>query len=133
MLNLLGIIGLAVAILVSVSLHEAGHMSTAKAFGMKVTKYFVGFGPTLWSFRKGETLKWTDPEWKTKDGPAYAAGLREGDLITSINGAPVTNYIQLVDGIRALAPEQPAQFGYERDGVAATATVTPKSASRKPI
>ena len=30
-------------------------MVTAKAFGMKVTRYFVGFGPTLWSFRKGET------------------------------------------------------------------------------
>ena len=30
-------------------------MVTAKAFGMKVTQYFVGFGPTLWSFRRGET------------------------------------------------------------------------------
>src|SRR5690606_34721541 len=36
-------------------LHEAGHMGTAKAFGMKVTRYFVGFGPTLWSFLRGET------------------------------------------------------------------------------
>jgi membrane-associated protease RseP (regulator of RpoE activity) len=55
MLNTIGIILLALAILVSVSLHEAGHMGTAKAFGMKVTKYFVGFGPTLWSFKKGDT------------------------------------------------------------------------------
>ena len=30
-------------------------MLTAKGFGMKVTKYFAGFGPTLWSFRRGET------------------------------------------------------------------------------
>ena len=30
-------------------------MVTAKAFGMKVTQYFVGFGPTIWSFRRGET------------------------------------------------------------------------------
>jgi membrane-associated protease RseP (regulator of RpoE activity) len=51
----IGIILLALAILVSVSLHEAGHMGTAKMFGMKVTKYFVGFGPTLWSFKKGDT------------------------------------------------------------------------------
>jgi membrane-associated protease RseP (regulator of RpoE activity) len=51
----IGIVLFALAILVSVSLHEAGHMVTAKMFGMKVTKYFVGFGPTLWSFRKGET------------------------------------------------------------------------------
>src|ERR1700730_5011475 len=52
---IVGIVIFALGILVSVCLHEAGHMVTAKAFGMKVTRYFVGFGPTLWSFRKGET------------------------------------------------------------------------------
>ncbi|MGY0006287.1 M50 family metallopeptidase [Micromonospora sp. I033] len=52
---LLGVALFALAILISVSLHEAGHMLTAKAFGMKVTRYFVGFGPTLWSFKRGET------------------------------------------------------------------------------
>ncbi|MEU3455094.1 site-2 protease family protein [Micromonospora sp. NPDC006766] len=55
MANLLGMVLFALAILISVSLHEAGHLLTAKAFGMKVTRYFVGFGPTLWSFRRGET------------------------------------------------------------------------------
>ena len=30
-------------------------MVSAKKFGMKVTQYFLGFGPTLWSFRRGET------------------------------------------------------------------------------
>src|SRR5215510_16011500 len=50
-----GIVLFALIILVSVCLHEAGHMVTAKAFGMKVTRYFVGFGRTLWSFRRGET------------------------------------------------------------------------------
>jgi membrane-associated protease RseP (regulator of RpoE activity) len=51
----IGLILGALAILVSVSLHEAGHMGTAKMFGMKVPRYFVGFGPTLWSFKRGET------------------------------------------------------------------------------
>src|SRR3954466_9458688 len=51
----LGVAGFALAILISVSLHEAGHMITAKGFGMKVTRYFVGFGPTIFSFRRGET------------------------------------------------------------------------------
>jgi len=55
MLYLVGVVAFALAILFSVSLHEAGHMLTAKRFGMKVTRYFVGFGPTLWSFRRGET------------------------------------------------------------------------------
>ncbi len=50
-----GIVIFALGILISVCLHEAGHMLTAKAFGMKVTRYFVGFGPTLWSFKRGET------------------------------------------------------------------------------
>src|SRR3984957_20252746 len=36
-------------------LHETGHFVTAKRFGMKCTQYFVGFGPTLWSFKRGET------------------------------------------------------------------------------
>ena len=43
------------ALLFSVMLHEAGHFFTAKRFGMKATQFFVGFGPTLWSLRKGET------------------------------------------------------------------------------
>jgi membrane-associated protease RseP (regulator of RpoE activity) len=54
-MEIIGIIVFAVGILVSVCLHEAGHMATAKAFGMKVTRYFAGFGPTLWSFKRGET------------------------------------------------------------------------------
>lgn len=51
----LGILGFVVALLVSVMLHEAGHFLTARKFGMKATQFFVGFGPTLWSRRKGET------------------------------------------------------------------------------
>jgi membrane-associated protease RseP (regulator of RpoE activity) len=54
-MGLVGILLFALGIIVSVCLHEAGHMVTAKSFGMKVSRYFVGFGPTLWSFRKGET------------------------------------------------------------------------------
>jgi membrane-associated protease RseP (regulator of RpoE activity) len=55
MAYLLGVVLFALAIFISVCLHEAGHMVTAKAFGMRVTRYFAGFGPTLWSFRRGET------------------------------------------------------------------------------
>lgn len=51
----LGIILFIVAILVVVMIHEAGHLIVAKVFGFKATKFFVGFGPPLWSFKKGET------------------------------------------------------------------------------
>jgi membrane-associated protease RseP (regulator of RpoE activity) len=42
-------------LLLSVMLHEAGHFATAKVFGMKASRFFVGFGPTIWSFKRGET------------------------------------------------------------------------------
>jgi membrane-associated protease RseP (regulator of RpoE activity) len=54
-LALIGALAFVLALLISVVLHEAGHFVTAKAFGMKVTQFFVGFGPTVWSRRKGET------------------------------------------------------------------------------
>jgi membrane-associated protease RseP (regulator of RpoE activity) len=55
LLYLLGVVAFVVAILASIGLHELGHMIPAKRFGGKVTQYFIGFGPTLWSRRKGET------------------------------------------------------------------------------
>ncbi|TDZ77163.1 M50 family metallopeptidase [Mycobacteroides salmoniphilum] len=48
----IGIALFALAILVSVALHECGHMWVAQATGMKVRRYFVGFGPTLWSTKR---------------------------------------------------------------------------------
>ncbi len=42
-------------IVVIVMVHEGGHFLAAKRGGMKVTEYFFGFGPRLWSFRRGET------------------------------------------------------------------------------
>ena len=55
MMFVIGIVLFALAILLSVALHECGHMWVALATGMKVRRYFVGFGPTLWSTRRGET------------------------------------------------------------------------------
>lgn len=52
---LLGVLIFVVALLVSIMLHEAGHFVSAKAFGMKATKFFVGFGNTVWSRQRGET------------------------------------------------------------------------------
>src|SRR5580698_8097125 len=44
-----------VILVVIVMLHELGHFLTAKWSGMKVTEFFVGFGPRLWSLKRGET------------------------------------------------------------------------------
>jgi membrane-associated protease RseP (regulator of RpoE activity) len=234
MLYWIGVIGFALTILISVSLHEAGHMITAKRFGMKVTRYFVGFGPTIFSFRRGETeygLKaiplggfckivgmtpqdddvdpadqpramWRFPVWKrtivmsagsithfllavtaawivaftlglpntnypttaaaemkqaatitvsdctwitlpadghackpgeagSVAGPAYAAGLRDGDLITKVGATAITSYGQLTEAIRA-QQTGPVTFEYRRAGATATATVNLVTANRKP-
>ncbi|MFD5570510.1 M50 family metallopeptidase [Streptomyces cadmiisoli] len=52
---ILGIVIFAVGLLFSIAWHELGHLSTAKVFGIRVPQYMVGFGPTIFSRRKGET------------------------------------------------------------------------------
>ncbi len=44
-----------VAIIFMIFMHEMGHFVTAKLTGMKVTEFFIGFGPRIWSFTRGET------------------------------------------------------------------------------
>src|SRR5487761_266066 len=195
-----------VALLVSVMLHETGHFVLAKKFGMKVTRYFVGFGPTIWSTWRGETeygfkalpfggfVKIVgmhslddpdDPEdeprsfrshpaWQrilvlcagsamhfllalflafglaltvgiandnTQLGtvstcvpvsltaydnssctgshvqsPAKLAGLRLGDVVTAIDGQPVTNFTQLTNMVLPQRPGTTATITVRRDG-----------------
>ena len=52
---LLGVLFVVVGIGVSIALHEIGHLAPAKAFGVKCSQYMIGFGPTIWSRRRGET------------------------------------------------------------------------------
>jgi membrane-associated protease RseP (regulator of RpoE activity) len=60
MMFVVGIALFALAILVSVALHECGHMWVARATGMKVRRYFVGFGPTVWSTMRPNRLGSTE-------------------------------------------------------------------------
>lgn len=52
---LVGIIVFLAVVMVSVALHEAGHMSAARVLGMKVPEFFVGFGKTLFSRTRNGT------------------------------------------------------------------------------
>src|SRR5215475_9232800 len=52
---LIGWIIFIAALLFSIMLHELGHFATAKWSGMKVSRFFLGFGNTVWSTRRGET------------------------------------------------------------------------------
>ena len=51
----MGILLFVFALLIVIMVHEAGHFTAAKLLGFKATKFFVGFGPTLWSVQRGET------------------------------------------------------------------------------
>jgi membrane-associated protease RseP (regulator of RpoE activity) len=55
LLYTLGVLIFALGLLLSIALHEIGHMVPAKKFGVKVTQYMVGFGPTVWSRKRGDT------------------------------------------------------------------------------
>ena len=190
-----------VAIVGVILVHEAGHFTAAKAFKMKVEEFFVGFGPRLWSVRRGETeygvklipaggyvriagmnpfqpppteeagRTYADkPPWqratvilagpvthfliailtlavvfvffgtqryapypeiqqvvRTLEGqtsPAVAAGLRPGDLITSINGK-TTKSSAAVQGVTEDSAGRPLVIAYLRDGQRRLAHVTP--------
>ncbi len=52
---IVGVLLLVVGLAASIALHEIGHLVPAKRFGVRVGQYMVGFGPTLWSRRFGET------------------------------------------------------------------------------
>ena len=54
-MEILGILFLIFVVMISIGLHEIGHLAPAKKFGVKVTQYMIGFGPTIWSTKKGDT------------------------------------------------------------------------------
>ncbi|MGW2620544.1 M50 family metallopeptidase [Streptomyces sp. NPDC001500] len=55
LMMILGIVVFAAGLLFSIAWHELGHLSTAKLFGIRVPQYMVGFGPTVFSRKKGDT------------------------------------------------------------------------------
>ena len=214
MMWVIGVVLFALGILISVALHECGHMWVARATGMKVRRYFVGFGPTLWSTRRPNKLGSTEygvkaiplggfcdiagmtsideiaPEdqryamykqktWKraavlfagpamnfvvglviiygialhwglpdlnpqqvayisetscvapaiakdkyaecTGDGPAAAAGIREGDVLVKVGNTDVHNSDEMVEAVRKA--NGPTPFVIERDGNKITTVV----------
>src|SRR4029078_5478254 len=48
-------VAIIVGLVLTIMLHEFGHYVAAKKSGMKVTEFFLGFGPRIWSYRRGET------------------------------------------------------------------------------
>jgi len=227
--NILGVCLGASAMLVSVLLHELGHLGAAKAMGASVTRFFVGFGPTVWSRRRKNTeygvkalplggfvtiagshtadedasdprALWRLPVWRrvvilgsgpvvhlvigfvvfwalaatlalpnpdnpgpnvtadaaltrpafvsvapcldagatadsacAQPGPAWAAGLRDGDRITRVGRQPVRTYGDLAAAIRTLPADQPVTLTYTRGSTTKITTLTPVPAIRPSV
>lgn len=186
------------AVIIMIVVHEFGHYITAKWSGMKVTEFFVGFGPRVWSFRKGETeygiraipaggfvkvigmnnLEEVDPAeehrafrsspaWRRVvmasagsfmhfvmafllafsllafvgkpsqttgvgsilslqgQSPAKDAGLQIGDNIRSINGAPVSSWLDITERLSKAEIGVPMTVSVTRDGNPMDFSITP--------
>ena len=103
----LGVLFLALGVSVSIALHEVGHLLPAKRFGVKVTQYMVGFGPTVWSRRRGET------EYGLKAVPlgGYIRMIgmfppKPGADPSILRGSSTGRFSQLMDQARAESMEQ---------------------------
>src|SRR5450759_1894542 len=103
----LGVLFVALGISVSIALHEYGHMFWAKKFGVKVTQYMVGFGPTIWSRTRGET------EYGVKaiplGGYTRMIGMfppKPGEDPSMLRGSSTGRFSQLMDQARQESMEQ---------------------------
>ena len=94
-------------LMVSIALHEIGHLVPAKLFGVRVTQYMVGFGPTLWSKRRGETEYGV--KWIPLGGYIRMIGMlppRPGEDGTRLRRVSTGPWQGLIDNARAAALEE---------------------------
>jgi membrane-associated protease RseP (regulator of RpoE activity) len=105
LLFILGVFFVVVGIVASIALHEVGHLVPAKLFKVRVMQYMIGFGPTMWSRKRGET------EYGVKAIPAggyvsmvgmYPPAEQDGTVRPSSTGM----FQSLADDARKLAAEQ---------------------------
>ncbi|GII55610.1 putative zinc metalloprotease [Planotetraspora thailandica] len=96
-----------VGLLVSIALHEIGHLVPAKLFKVRVTQYMVGFGPTMWSRRRGETEYGI--KWVPLGGYIRMIGMlppRPSDDPTKLRSVSTGPWQGLIENARAVALEE---------------------------
>ena len=107
LLYVLGVLFVALGVGLSIGLHEIGHLVPAKKFGVKVTQYMVGFGPTVWSRRRGETEYGI--KWIPLGGYIRMIGMfppRPGDAPGTLRVSSTGRFSQLADEARQLSLEE---------------------------
>lgn len=103
----LGVLFMAVGVGFSIGWHEIGHLVPAKKFGVRVPQYMVGFGPTAWSRRRGETEYGI--KWIPLGGYIRMIGMfppRKGQDPSQVRISSTGRMSQLVDEARAASFEE---------------------------
>jgi len=115
LLYLLGVLFFVVGVAASIGLHELGHLIPGKLYNVKVTQYFVGFGRTIWSRRRGET------EYGVKaiplGGYVKLVGMlppEPGEDPSTIRSRPTGMFAQLVDDARTAEYEHVGPHDHDR-------------------
>ncbi|SDK90094.1 M50 family metallopeptidase [Nonomuraea jiangxiensis] len=106
-LYLVGIILFLLGLVISIALHEIGHLVPAKLFGVRVTQYMVGFGSTAWSRRRGETEYGI--KWIPLGGYIRMIGMlppRPGDDPTRLRSTATGPFQGLIESARDAAQEE---------------------------
>ena len=102
-----GIVVFLLGLMVSIALHEIGHLVPAKLFGVRVSQYMVGFGTTAWSIRRGETEYGF--KWIPLGGYIRMIGMlppRPGDDPNKLRGTSTGPFQGLIDTARDAAQEE---------------------------
>jgi membrane-associated protease RseP (regulator of RpoE activity) len=104
---LAGVLILFFGLMISIALHELGHFSFAKRFGVRTPQFMVGFGPTLWSRHKGETEYGI--KWIPLGGYIRMIGMlppRKGDLPGRIRTSSTGPFQSLIESARGASLEE---------------------------
>src|SRR5207249_6306502 len=104
MSSLLGVVAFIVLILFAILFHEFGHYVTARWAGIKVSKFFIGFGPTLWSYRRGRVETFVGPNGAIERRPETEYGIK---------ALPIGGFVKIVgmSPFEDLSPEdEPRSF-----------------------
>ena len=115
LLYLIGVVLFVIGVAASIGLHEMGHLIPGKLYNVKVTQYFIGFGRTIWSRRRGET------EYGVKAIPLGGYVKLVGMLPPSpdddpdtVRSRPTGMFAQLVDDARSAEYEHVGPHDHDR-------------------
>ena len=97
----------------------ASHKVTRGSIGIRFNQGLPGVVNRVYGFKNGVLIQQIQP-----GGPAEKAGIKEGDIITTVDGRAIKDGDDLVNEITSRRPGSPIRLGYLRDGKQADATVT---------